>query len=54
MNIKEYLANNLKAKNERKAALVAKLDAINKRNAELAEINERSCDEKELKAAGII
>lgn len=52
MKIKEFLANNLAAKNERKAALVARLDAINKRNAELAEINERSCDEKELKAAG--
>lgn len=52
MNIKEFLANNLASKNERKAALVARVDAINKRNAELAEINERSCDEKELKAAG--
>lgn len=52
MNIKEYLANELKAKNERKAALIAGVDAINKRNAELGEINERSCDEKELKAAG--
>lgn len=52
MNIKEYLANNLKAKNERKAALIARVDAIKKRNAELGEINERSCDEKELKAAG--
>ena len=52
MKIKEFLANNLTAKNERKAALLASLDAINKRNAELAEINERSCDEKELKAAG--
>ena len=40
----------LTAKNERKAALVAKVDAIKKRTAELAEINERSCDEKELKA----
>lgn len=52
MKIKEFLANSLAAKNERKAALVARLDAINKRNAELGEINERSCDEKELKAAG--
>ena len=52
MKIKEFLANNLAAKNERKVALVARLDAINKRNAELADINERSCDEKELKAAG--
>ena len=52
MNIKEYLADNLKAKNERKAALIAGVAAINKRNAELGEINERSCDEKELKAAG--
>ena len=52
MNIKEYLADNLKAKNERKAALIARVDAIKKRNAELGEINERSCDEKELKAAG--
>lgn len=51
MNIKEYLANSLTAKNERKAALVAGVDAINKRTAEIAEINERSCDEKELKAA---
>lgn len=51
MKIKEFLANSLAAKNERKAALVARFDAINKRNAELAEINERSCDEKELKAA---
>lgn len=52
MNIKEYLNSNKKAKIERHAALKARLDAINKRNAELAEINERSCDEKELKAAG--
>jgi len=52
MNIKEFLANSLAAKNERKTALVARVDAINNRNAELAEINERSCDEKELKAAG--
>ena len=52
MKIKEFLANSLAAKNERKTAVVASIDAINKRNAELAEINERSCDEKELKAAG--
>lgn len=52
MKIKDFLANSLAAKNERKAAVVARLDAINKRNAELGEINERSCDEKELKAAG--
>lgn len=52
MNIKEYLNSNKKAKIERHAALKARVDAINKRNAELAEINERSCDEKELKAAG--
>ena len=52
MNIKEYLADNLKAKNERKAVLIAGVDAINKRTTELGEINERSCDEKELKAAG--
>ena len=50
MNIKEFLNNNLTAKNERKASLVASLDAINKRKDELREINERSCDEKELKA----
>jgi len=50
MKIKEFLANSLAAKNERKTALVAGVDAINKRVKELAEINERACDEKELKA----
>ena len=49
--IKDFLKKNLDAKNERKAALLAGVYAINKRLAELNEINERSCDEKELKAA---
>lgn len=48
--IKDYLKKDLNAKNERKATLVARVDAINKRAAELGEINERSEDEKELKA----
>ena len=51
MKIKEFLAKDLATKNERKATLVAGVDAINKRTKELAELNERSCDEKELKAA---
>ena len=50
MNIKEFLNKDLTAKNERKAALVARVEEINKRTAELGVINERSCDEKELKA----
>lgn len=48
--IKDYLKKDLNAKQERKAALVAGVDAINKRTAELGVINERSEDEKELKA----
>ena len=50
--IKDYLNKTLNANNERKAALVAGVDALKKRMTELDEINERSCDEKELKAAG--
>ena len=50
--IKDYLKKDLNAKQERKAALVAGVDALKKRMTELDEINERSCDEKELKAAG--
>ena len=50
--IKDYLNKTLNANNERKAALVAAVDALKKRMTELDEINERSCDEKELKAAG--
>lgn len=48
--IKDYLNKDLTSKNERKATLTARLDEINKRTAELGVINERSCDEKELKA----
>ena len=48
--VKEYLTKELTAKNERKSAITNRVDEINKRVAELAEINERSCDEKELKA----
>lgn len=50
--IKDYLNKTLNANNERKAALLAGVDALKKRMTELDEINERSCDEKELKAAG--
>lgn len=50
MKIKEFLNKDLTTKNERKAVLVARLGEINKRTAELGVINERSCDEKELKA----
>lgn len=52
MAIKEFLAKELASKNERKASLTARVDAIKKRTVELGEINERACDEKELKAAG--
>lgn len=50
MNIKEFLNKDLAAKKERMAALTTRVDEINKRNVELGVINERSCDEKELKA----
>lgn len=48
--IKDYLTKNLASLNERKTALLAGVDAINKRAKELDDINEKSCDEKELKA----
>lgn len=50
MKIKEFLIKDLAAKNERKASLEARLDAINKRTAELGDLNERSDDENELRA----
>jgi len=48
--IKDYLKKELNGKNARKADINARLEEINKRKAELGVINERSCDEKELKA----
>lgn len=51
MNIKQYLADNLNAKNERKNALIAGVATINARVKEIGEINERSDNEEELKAA---
>lgn len=48
--IKDYLKKDLSAKQERQKALLESLDGIKKRTAELDEINERACDEKELKA----